>query len=265
MVTSLLHKISELIDSHFDTIITNFLGIIPGLEDDAELEGSGNSLVDLFLKIMGEEPNKQEEDALKSLLIIANGYMEALKERTKTKSIQDVNAYITNTKSKLQTVKIKEIKELVSKNLNQAENQVNLIVSAESNKVTNTSMGLKIVKIASNLDDSDPVVGFNVTRDDVTGPYEYILHLLPDRVTPRLWKLSEISHNYYKNGDQYPSMSGLHVHCRCRLFYLPKGYGFDSSGNIKFISLNHDEFKIQRAKYGLPSVPAKISRSKKTK
>jgi hypothetical protein len=61
--------------------------------------------------------------------------------------------------------------------------------------------------------------------------------------------------------DESFVVNGVVSHnCRCKISYLPPGYGFDEKGRIKFISLNHDEFKIQREKYGLPSVPAKISR-----
>jgi hypothetical protein len=50
--------------------------------------------------------------------------------------------------------------------------------------------------------------------------------------------------------------------CRCKLSYLPKGYGFGSDGRIKFIAKDHDEFKVQREKYGLPEVPQKISKKR---
>ena len=100
--------------------------------------------------------------------------------------------------------------------------------------------------------EKDPTVFFIVTIDDVTGPEEFVLHLLPDGKTPRVWKLSEIGSAYHKVGDSNPKFPGLHPNCRCKLTYLAAGWGFDDAGYIKFIGLDHDEFKAQREEYGLP-------------
>lgn len=267
MSAKILEAISQTVEEHFNSIALEFLGFIPkiGQQKRITFTSAPNSLISLFFDVLGDKKlNKPEEDTLKSLLIIANGYVEALKEKTKTNTLQQVNSYISDKRSKLQTIKAKEISGMVEESIGKAKSHFNMIVNAESNKTINVGTGLKIGKAAESVGDTEPTVFFIVTQDDVTGPYEYILHLLPDRKTPRLWKLSEVTSNYYKPGDQYPSFSGLHNFCRCRISYLPKGYGFDAAGKIKFIALDHDEFKIQREKYGLPDVPSKISRSKKS-
>ena len=91
-----------------------------------------------------------------------------------------------------------------------------------------------------------------MTVDDVTGPEEFVLHLLKDRKTPRLWKLSEVGSDYHKKGDSEPKFAGLHPNCRCKLTYLAKGFGFDAAGEVKYIAPDHDEFKVQRKEYGKP-------------
>jgi hypothetical protein len=105
-------------------------------------------------------------------------------------------------------------------------------------------------------------VFFVIVSDDRTGPYEYILHTLPDKKTPRVWRLSEIIHDYYKPGGQYPSLCGLHPNCRCKLTYLAPGMGFNEDGKITWKGLDWNEFEYQRGIYGLPNVPEKISRKK---
>jgi hypothetical protein len=71
------------------------------------------------------------------------------------------------------------------------------------------------------------------------------LHMMPDGVTPLTWKLSQLSMNYHKRGENNPSVSGEHPGCRCSIAYLPEGWGF-KNGYVSFISLDHDEYKSQR-------------------
>jgi hypothetical protein len=111
---------------------------------------------------------------------------------------------------------------------------------------------MQISKVGAANGEEDPTVFFIVTIDDVTGSEEFVLHLLPDRKTPRVWKLSEIGNEYHKKGDSNPKFAGLHPNCRCKLTYLAKGYGFNADGKVTYIGKDHDEFAIQREQYGLP-------------
>jgi hypothetical protein len=58
--------------------------------------------------------------------------------------------------------------------------------------------------------------------------------------------MSELSAGYYKRGDKYPSILGNHPNCSCVPFNVPSGWGFDKSGKITFIGINHNEFEKQR-------------------
>ena len=39
--------------------------------------------------------------------------------------------------------------------------------------------------------------------------------MLPDGITPRVWKMSEMGSGYHKKGDSSPKIGGLHPRCRC--------------------------------------------------
>mgnify|MGYP003342293871 FL=1 len=199
-----------------------------------------------------ENPNKAEEETLKAMLRIANGYMDALRDRTSAKTMNDVQSYVQGQSLKNAPVSVKKIDTIVHREMLKAKNHIKLIANAESNKVANTGTALQISKIADEKGEQDPTVFFVVTIDDVTGPEEFVLHLLPDRKTPRLWKLSEIGAEYHKVGDPNPKLPGLHPNCRCKLTYLASGFGFDANGKVKFIGLDHDEFKVQREKHPKP-------------
>lgn len=264
----ILDFIETIIGTQFDSFLIDFLGIIPEIDKNKRfvLHSKKDSLTSLFIRSLGNKiPNKAEEQVLKTQLRVAAGYVEALKIRTQTRVMQSVNAHAQEQKLKKESIKPSVIRKEMEKEMENASNHVKMIVASESNKCANTATSLQIVKVAASNGDNNPTVFFNIVDDDATGPYEYILHLLPDRKTPRVWRLSEISGSYYKNGEQYPSLCGLHVNCRCKISYLPPFFGYNEDGKITWRGLKHDEFKEQRDKYGLPDVPAKISRKKVSK
>jgi hypothetical protein len=250
--------IERMIKDRFDSISMKFLGLIPTQTKTKNIifNASKDNIIGLFLKALGsKEPNELEEQTLKTMMRVSNGYLDALRDRSTSRIMHDVDSYVTNQSLKNSPVSVKKIDTIINKEMGKAGNNLKMIVNSESNKAANTGTALQIAKLAENRGEGDPTVFFIIVDDEKTGFYEYILHTLPDRKTPRLWKLSEISASYYQPGGQYPSLSGLHVFCRCRISYLPPDWGFNSDGKVKFIGLGHDEFKVQREKYGLPSVP----------
>lgn len=250
-----VRSIENLIKQKFDSLALRFLGIIPTQSHEKSLifKTTRNSLLSLFLQALGtRDPNHLEERSLKTMLRIASGYMNSLRDKTATKVTHDIDAYVKNQYSKKQPVSIKAVNSILDKEMDKAKNHIKLIANAESNKSVNLGSALQITKMAKQQKIEDPTVYFVVTIDDVTGPEEFVLHLLPDRKTPRVWKLSEIGSEYHKIGDSNPKLPGLHPNCRCKLTLLPDGFGFDKNGSITYIDKNHDEFKSQRETYGLP-------------
>ena len=261
----IIEEIEKTIGTQFDEFALRFLGIIPKLSRSKKIVFSSarTSLTSLFLQALGDrKPDKKEEEVLKILVKTSNSYLDALKHKTQANISQKVVAYSQDRTNKKKSISFKTIGNIVQQEMDKSTNHLKMIVNAETNKCINTGTALQIDKVAVSNGDDDPTVFFIIVSDDRTGPYEYILHTLPDRVTPRLWKLSEIQTGYYKNGDQYPSISGLHVNCRCKLTYLAKGMGFNKEGKTGWKGMGYDELKIQREQYGLPDVPQKISRKK---
>ena len=253
LTPALLSAIEKLVKSKFDTITLSVLGIIPSVKEERNIVFSttNNNLISLFLNaLQSQKPDKQEENALKVILSVANGYLNSLKENVSSKIIFKVDSALKENK----TLSANEINKIVDKEMDRASALLKTIVNAESNKAVNVGTAMQISKVAKSQNVDDPTVFFIVIDDERTGFYEYILHLLPDRVTPRVWKLSEVIADYYTPGGQYPSLSGLHPNCRCKLTYLALGYGF-KNGRVSYVGPDYDEWQAQRAKYGLPDVP----------
>lgn len=250
-----LKFLEKTLRSKFDDISLRFLGLIPRQikEKHIVFQTSKVSLISIFLQALGtKNPNKLEERTLKTILSVANGYLNGLRDKTVARLTHDVDSYVKNQKSQSKPVSINTIDKIIKKEFNKAGNNLKLIANCESNKASNVGTALQISKIAQERDEEDPTVFFIVTIDDVTGPEEFVLHLLSDKITPRVWKLSEIGHEYHKKGDSNPKFPGLHPNCRCKLTYLAKGWGFDASGKIKYKGPNWNEFAYQRETHGLP-------------
>ncbi len=248
--------IEAMIKNRFDTISMKFLGMIPVKPKNKMITFSTTNepnMISLFLQALGtKHPNSIEEQTLKTMLRVSNGYLDALRDRTAAKIMHEIESQITNASLKNEVASTKKIDKIINKEMGRAGSHLKLIVNSESNKAANTGTALQISKLAQQKGEEDPTVFFIVVKDDVTGPEEWILHLLPDRKTPRVWKLSELGAEYHKVGDPNPKLPGLHPNCRCKLTYMAKGWGFDSDGKVKFINLEHDEFKRQRAEFGRP-------------
>jgi len=120
-----------------------------------------------------------------------------------------------------------------------------LIAEAETTKTRNVGHTMEIASKAKDMGVSDPNVFFVVVRDASLCKECLRLHMLPDGNTPKIWKLSELSHSWHKRGDDRPSSCGEHPFCRCSLTQLPPGWGF-KNGYISFISLDYDAWKDQR-------------------
>ena len=131
---SSLLKIVDLIDEHFDKVGSEFLGLIPKYQGQKlVLTTNPDSVVSLFLQALETtDPTKTEEDTLKSLLVIADSYVEALKERTKAQTLQDINSYIADQKSQKKAINTRKVKEIFQQHMDKAQNHFGLIAGAET-------------------------------------------------------------------------------------------------------------------------------------
>lgn len=209
-----IRSIQNIINLRFDSVSLNLLGLIsPQIKSKNIIFTTRQNLISLFLQGLGtRKPNKNEEDALKVLLSIANNYVESLKEKTVAKTTHEIDAYVKQLSLKKQPVQSTQIKSIVDNNMEIAMKHIKLIANHESNKAVNTGTALKISKIGEQKDE-DPIVFFVVTIDERNDPETYRLHLLPDRLTPRVYKLSELGTEYHKKGDTWPKVQGTNPNC----------------------------------------------------
>jgi hypothetical protein len=205
------------------------------------------SLANLFIQAMNNRyPNILEQDVLKGLLDGAYSYIDILKNKTSNNITQRIDGLAREARISGDKIPQDEINKILKDELDKARSGLETIIASEGTKTRNLGMAMDITRAAASTGDKDPIVGFAVIRDGSTCPICVKLCVMPDNVTPRLYRMSELNAGYYKRGDTVPSILGQHPHCRCTLFMVPSDWGFDKWGKITYIGIGHDELAKQR-------------------
>lgn len=245
-------QIAAVVENMFDTIALQFIGDIPKLKGKKTLVISSKrnyGLGHLFVQAMqNKAPNPVEADVLKSLLESAYGYVESLKNRTKSNVTERIDGIVREATLQNRAPNAQAIRDVLQEELAKARSHMKAIAESEATKLRNLGTMMDISRVAANLGDNDPTVFFVVVKDKSTCKECVKLHLMPDQITPRLWKFSELKQGYHKRGEENPSAFGLHPHCRCTLTYLSQGFGFDKQGKVSYISEDYSAFNRQRKK-----------------
>lgn len=178
-----------------------------------------------------------------SLAKVCGGFLDAERSRVKSRVIHAVNAWLMgNPKASAEKVLAGELAPVWKETLD----AVFKIVDTEGTTARNMGTLQGISEIAAARGIEDPNVFFIVVRDRHLCAECKRLHLSDNKITPRVYKMSELSGGYHDRGDNSPCVGGLHPHCRCTLVNLAPGYGFGGDGMIKFIGVGHDEYAAQR-------------------
>lgn len=244
-------QIDRVVGDLFDKAALRFLGNLPKLQHrKIMLIGfeQGANLANLFVQTMNNRwLNGIENDVLKGIISGAASFIDILKNKTSNNIIQRIDGIARESRVLNEKISESEINKIIEEELGKAKSGLETIAASESTKARNLGMTLDITRAAASEGDKDPIVGFSVIRDASTCESCVGVCLMPDKVTPKLYKLSELSAGYFKRGDRVPSILGQHPHCRCTIFYVPSDLGFSKEGHLTFIGIGHNELEKQRA------------------
>lgn len=241
-------KIHAAVDKVFDRVLNRFLERPYG--DKKIYIGAKPpraTLPSIYRAASASEHAKADELVLNNLLEVAEGFLNAQRERVKAHTVKTVQsvlheAHLADVETDLKTVLEGQLYDVFGR----AEDGVKRILDTEASNARNTGSLDGIIKVNAFSGIEDPVVYFVVVRDNNLCDECKRLHLLDDGKTPRCWYLSELGHGYHKEGDGEPKIGGLHPHCRCTLVTLMPGYGFDGAGMVEWIGFDHNEIDSQR-------------------
>jgi hypothetical protein len=241
-----LKAIHATVDNVFARIKLRVLGpnYSRPIDDDGVKHIKRWSLPGLYHSAAAEEAMEPNEKMVHNLMTIAEGYLDAEAERTKAKVLHAVHTALNKDPDKpLEEVLMSELEPVWEA----TAHAVVSIVDSEGTTARNMATLEGVVHAADIIGNEDPYVFFIPVRDKDLCKECKRVHLLPDGVTPRVFRMSEVSTGYHSRGTSTPSVSGLHPHCRCSLTGMARGYGFNpASGLIEYRSLDHDEFAAQR-------------------
>lgn len=239
---AVVDKIGAAVDSLFDKVKLRLLGprlmpkrlyitysrekSLPGLYEAAHIEERGI-------------PDKEHLD---QLLRTAGNYIDSLRHKAKAKTVVAVQAWMQKPGADVHTVLGGELADLYGS----LKSEVHRVVDSEAQNVRNVGAMEGIARANASMGIEDPWVFFVVVRDEHLCEECRKLHLMPDGVTPRLWRLSEIGHGYHERGEDHPKVGGLHPHCRCSMSTLMPGFGFDKVGMVVWKGDKHSESDKQR-------------------
>jgi len=234
------------IDEVFDRLLTRFLGPYGGKSMYFGIFDSTMSLPGLFTAAASSSgAATPDEEVRKMVATVARNYIEGERAKAKAKIIQEVETAVSASDKEPADAVMDALGGRLSELWGSVTTNVHKIVEAESAGAKNEGYKDGIVRMTQSLGIEDPTVFKVVVKDDVTCDVCKYLWLMPDQVTPRLWKLSELGHGYTDHKDPQPSVLPQHPHCRCELTTLLPGFGF-SAGRVAYVAQDHDELSKQR-------------------
>jgi hypothetical protein len=238
-----MNVIARLIEVLFERIKARFLRP----NGPKQLRGNwnyNNSLQGIYTQALKNHGLEYKDETYEKLSRIAEGYIDATKEKTKSQVLKNVEDFFVQqriTGGNTDKVLKKEL-EIV---MNNAKDSIGKIISTELNSAKNVGTLEAIDELSASMGEKDPSVAFLGPNDSETCSECKRMYFLSDGTTPKVWRKSELNAGYHKKGNSKPSMLGAHPRCRHSLVLIPQGYGF-VNGRIDFINLDHDEWEKQR-------------------
>jgi hypothetical protein len=201
------------------------------------------SLPALYRDSARDEAVTPNEAILASLAKVAEGYLDAQKEITKARVIHSVNTWLATPSEKpIGEVLGAELKAMWAR----VKDEVVKIANSEGTTARNMGTLEGVIKSNALLGIEDPIVAFIGPKDEYTCKECIRVLYQADGVTPRVFRLSEVSHAYHERGTDTPSISGMHPQCLHSLVTIMPGYGFDENGKIRYRGRDHSELEAQR-------------------
>ncbi len=242
--------ISDAVDEVFDRVTARYIGPDAAQRGDKRIyigHRPDLTLQSLYQAAAQEERTKGDPASIVSLVDTAKGYLDLNRQTTKMRIVRTVEAFLRNAeatgvKTDLKTVLGGQLADVWTS----TAAGVTKILDTEATRARNMGTLEGIVKVNAASGIEDPLIYFITVRDGERCEECTKVHLLPDEITPRLWKFSEIEHGYHVRGVDKPSWSGMHPHCRCTPATLMPRYGFDKAGMVTYVGGDHSEWDKQR-------------------
>lgn len=203
-----------------------------------------------------------DQTSIKKLEAVTSQYLDSMKAKVQADTVRTVSDALdeANRKSKIDKqdpaswLKTEDGQKILDGVRDELESQRKKIVKAvdgitqvELSNSQNIGSADGILAVAQRIGISDPVVFKIGVLDDKRCTDCWRLWTMEDRVTPRLYYMSElVADPGKKSGSRNPSVTLTHPNCRDVVTVLMPGFGFDSRGKVIYVGKGHDEIAKQR-------------------
>lgn len=242
--------IESTVEELFNKLVHGFVGVKPKSKKMIfTTKTPDETLAHLYVKgLQNKTPSRMKKNIAKNMLKTTMGYITSLRDKTKSNVVDKIDSLIKESQMSGEDIDVIKISEALDAEMGKAKRHFKTIAETEATKIRNTSVAMNIMDVSASIGVDDPTVFFVVVRDGSTCKWCIDNHLLPDKVTPKVFKMSEVKTSYLSKEERENgsvSLSGAHPHCRCSLVICNPGFGF-KGGKIAWIGLGHDEYKKQR-------------------
>jgi hypothetical protein len=204
------------------------------------------SLYGIFKHAAQAEGMPPNEALYRSLEKGVEDYLDAHQKLAEARVLNAVQSYMHDAEhGKSEADPDKVLKDVLEDTFGKVKEDVGKVVDTETTKVRNYSTLDAIGKLNAAIGVDDPTVYFAGPVDGNTCKDCLRLYFLEDKITPKVWKVSELKNGYFKRGDTCPCVGALHPHCRHTLCTVLSGYGF-VGGALTYIEPGYDVYAEQR-------------------
>ncbi len=152
-------------------------------------------------------------DALKKLAKLAEQYIDAQQEKLRARAVEEVERALQDASIKEDYNYEKELGEALYNVFDQAQGATKQVLETELQRVKTIGLQEGTLDLLERQGISDPTVAFLPKMDTYTCEHCKEMYLLPDLITPRVYKLSELKSGNFNKKDPSPHMAPLHPNC----------------------------------------------------
>lgn len=152
-------------------------------------------------------------DALKGLIKVTENYINTQEEKLKQKAFDMVEQALQNASKDKDFDYQQELNQSLLNVFDQAQNATKTIIETELQRTKTIGLQEGTLDLLERQGITDPTVAFLTRKDNLVCQYCKEFYMLPDGVTPRVYKLSELKGGYMNKKDPSPHLAPLHPNC----------------------------------------------------
>ena len=234
--------IRDRVESLFSSLKGRFLGPSAGDKRLTIRYERSLSLPGMYESALRESGGLPNLETLTTIVDGSKDYLDALKLKAVNTIVKDVEKHLGEHDRPTPVT----INRVLKESWEGVTASVERVVHTETQAAKNYGSMEGIVRANASIGIDDPYIVFVTSgRPSVCDECKR-LHLMPDLITPRIWKMSEISRGYIYKGSPVPSVLGSHPNCSCVQSTILPDWGFNDKGKLTHVGKGHLEYNKQR-------------------